>query len=44
MTAVPLVDRLVRMARSRSPWLFHLNAGSCNGCDIELVACPHSAL
>lgn len=34
-----LADRLVRTARRRSPWLFHLNAGSCNGCDIELVAC-----
>lgn len=22
----------------RSPWLFHYNTGSCNGCDIELVA------
>jgi len=21
-----------------SPWLFHMNSGSCNGCDIELVA------
>jgi len=38
MTAVPLIDRLVRNARRKSPWLFHLNAGSCNGCDIELVA------
>ncbi len=37
MTTVPLLDRLVRKARSRSPWLFHLNAGSCNGCDIELI-------
>jgi membrane-bound hydrogenase subunit mbhJ len=27
------------MCRRRSPWLFHMNAGSCNGCDIELVAC-----
>jgi Ni,Fe-hydrogenase III small subunit len=34
-----LIDKLVRTARRRSPWLFHLNAGSCNGCDIELVAC-----
>jgi Ni,Fe-hydrogenase III small subunit len=34
-----LVDSLIRTARRRSPWLFHLNAGSCNGCDIELVAC-----
>ena len=24
--------------RRRSPWLFHMNSGSCNGCDIELVA------
>ncbi len=30
---------LVGRCRRRSPWLFHLNAGSCNGCDIELVAC-----
>ena len=22
----------------RSPWLFHINSGSCNGCDIEIVA------
>ena len=34
-----LLDSLIRTARRRSPWLFHLNAGSCNGCDIELVAC-----
>jgi len=25
-------------SRRRSPWLFHMNSGSCNGCDIELVA------
>jgi Ni,Fe-hydrogenase III small subunit len=31
--------RLVDLARRRSPWLFHFNAGACNGCDIELVAC-----
>jgi membrane-bound hydrogenase subunit mbhJ len=30
--------RLVCYARRRSPWLFHMNSGSCNGCDIELVA------
>ena len=34
-----IFDSLVRTARRRSPWLFHLNAGSCNGCDIELVTC-----
>lgn len=22
----------------RSPWLFHYNASSCNGCDIEVLA------
>ncbi len=29
------------MAKSaaKSPWIYHVNAGSCNGCDIELVAC-----
>ncbi|HEX7730177.1 MAG TPA: NADH-quinone oxidoreductase subunit NuoB [Terracidiphilus sp.] len=33
-----LWKRLMCMCRRRSPWLFHLNSGSCNGCDIELVA------
>jgi membrane-bound hydrogenase subunit mbhJ len=32
-------EKLIRIARQRSPWLFHLNAGACNGCDIELVTC-----
>ena len=29
---------IVKWARSRSPWILHVNTGSCNGCDIELVA------
>jgi Ni,Fe-hydrogenase III small subunit len=33
------IERLVRTARRRSPWLFHLNSGACNGCDIEFAAC-----
>jgi membrane-bound hydrogenase subunit mbhJ len=33
-----LWNRLMCICRRRSPWLFHMNAGSCNGCDIELVA------
>ncbi len=33
------IDHLIVQSRRRSPWLFHLNGGSCNGCDIELVAC-----
>jgi membrane-bound hydrogenase subunit mbhJ len=32
------LDRLMCISRRRSPWLFHMNSGSCNGCDIELVA------
>ena len=33
-----VLDRLMCTCRRRSPWLFHMNSGSCNGCDIELVA------
>jgi len=33
-----LWNRLMCYARRRSPWLFHMNSGSCNGCDIEIVA------
>ena len=29
---------LINWARKRSPWVLHFNAGSCNGCDIEVVA------
>jgi len=25
-------------ARTSSPWFIHFNAGSCNGCDIEILA------
>lgn len=31
-------DHLLRVCRRRSPWIFHMNSGSCNGCDIELIA------
>jgi len=34
-----LILRLVERARRRSAWLYHFNAGACNGCDIELVTC-----
>lgn len=33
-----MLDRLATWSRKRSPWVFHVNASSCNGCDIELVA------
>lgn len=29
---------LISWARKRSPWVLHFNTGSCNGCDIEVVA------
>lgn len=25
--------------KKRSPWILHYNAGSCNGCDIEILSC-----
>jgi ech hydrogenase subunit C len=30
---------LIDIARSKSPWILHFDAGACNGCDIELLAC-----
>jgi len=35
---LPVLERIVRWARARSPWILHLNTGGCNGCDIEVVA------
>lgn len=26
-------------SRLKSPWLLHFDCGSCNGCDIEVLAC-----
>lgn len=28
---------LMSLSKEKSPWIYHLNTGSCNGCDIELV-------
>jgi len=28
----------INQARAKSPWVMHYNAGSCNGCDIELIS------
>lgn len=30
---------LLARARAKSPWIYCCNAGSCNGCDIEVAAC-----
>ena len=33
-----MFKNLIAESAAKSPWLFHINSGSCNGCDIELVA------
>lgn len=32
------LDKVKHWARSNSPWAIHYNSGSCNGCDIEILA------
>ena len=32
------LKKLINRARVKSPYVFHFNCGSCNGCDIEIVA------
>lgn len=36
MSAIKL---MVHRLRAKSPWLLHFDCGSCNGCDIEILAC-----
>jgi membrane-bound hydrogenase subunit mbhJ len=33
-----MFKKLIENGAGKSPWLFHVNTGSCNGCDIELVS------
>lgn len=33
------IKRFVNRVRAKSPWLLHFDCGSCNGCDIEVLAC-----
>src|ERR1700690_1721399 len=33
-----VVKGLKTWARVNSPWILHFNSGSCNGCDIEILA------
>lgn len=33
------LSRLVAISRRKSPWVYRMNAGSCNGCDIEVTPC-----
>jgi NADH-quinone oxidoreductase B subunit len=32
------LQQISTWARINSPWLIHFNSGSCNGCDIEILA------
>jgi ech hydrogenase subunit C len=34
-----MLERLIHKSRLKSPWLLHFDCGSCNGCDIEVLAC-----
>ena len=33
-----LADKIMTWARIKSPWVLHFNTGSCNACDIEILA------
>ncbi len=33
------VDKIINNSRLKSPWIIHFDCGSCNGCDIEVLAC-----
>ena len=34
-----MLKNIIRKSRIKSPWLLHFDCGSCNGCDIEVLAC-----
>ncbi|RLE49388.1 MAG: NADH-quinone oxidoreductase subunit B, partial [Candidatus Methanomethylicota archaeon] len=34
---VKLLSKLATWCRKRSPWILHINTGSCNNCDIEII-------
>jgi len=34
-----MFKRILTKARTLSPWVLHFDCGSCNGCDIEVLAC-----
>jgi ech hydrogenase subunit C len=34
-----MFKKMFSRARCKSPWVLHFDCGSCNGCDIEVLAC-----
>ena len=33
------LNQYINKGRLKSPWVVHYDCGSCNGCDIEVLAC-----
>lgn len=34
-----MFKKIIQKSRINSPWLLHYDCSSCNGCDIEILAC-----
>lgn len=34
-----MLKKIIQTSQTKSPWLVHYDCGSCNGCDIETLAC-----
>jgi ech hydrogenase subunit C len=34
-----MFESFLKTSQVKSPWLMHFDCGSCNGCDIETLAC-----
>ena len=34
-----MFKKFIQKSRIKSPWLLHYDCSSCNGCDIEILAC-----
>ena len=34
-----MIKKIIEHSQVKSPWLIHYDCGSCNGCDIETLAC-----
>lgn len=34
-----IFSKLISYSRRKSPWVYRINAASCNGCDIEITPC-----
>lgn len=33
-----MFEKITKKCVAKSPWIYHMNTGSCNGCDIEILA------